>query len=83
MQSTTRQALNIDGNESGTLDFVSAELAAAGENGARVLIQETYYNDAQANASLRASAKAHGLMLESIFQWPIARGATTAHFSMD
>lgn len=76
-------AFDIYGDETNTMAYLAAELSAAGEQGKPVLVQETFYNDAVANAGLRSAAAAHGLDLLSILQWPEARGATTAHFSMN
>ena len=65
------------------MDAVAAELAAAGDSAKPIFIQECYYNDDQENAELRSKAIEHGLTLHTIMQWPLARGAVQAHFSVD
>jgi hypothetical protein len=76
-------AFDIYGDETNTMNYLASELTAAGDQGKPIVVQETFYNDAQANTGLRGGAAAHGLDLRSIFQWPMARGATTQHFSMN
>jgi hypothetical protein len=76
-------AFDIYGDEQNTLAYVASELSQAGDLAKPILIQETYYDDAQANTGLRAGAQAQGLKLLSLFQWPIERGATTANFSLN
>lgn len=65
------------------LGYLAQELAAAGESNKPIIVQETYYNDALANARIRQAAAENHLKLVAIFQWPWARGATFPHFSVN
>jgi hypothetical protein len=76
-------AFDIYGDETNTMAYLASELKAAGEQGKPIVVQETFYNDAQANSGLRGGATAQGLDLRAMFQWPSARGSATAHFSMN
>ncbi len=65
------------------LKEISRELNALGEKGKEIIIQETYFNDAFVAEEFRRASVDFGLKIRCIMQWPLARGATQKHFSMN
>ncbi len=56
------------------LTGVEAELAAAGIAAAPVVLQETYYSDAEVFHDLQRASEDLEINLESVMQWPTHRG---------
>jgi len=78
-------ALDIYGDELKTLTYVRNELSSAGSDELKkpIIILEDFYDDAQsARETLQARSQLM-LNITTVFQWPLARGARQAHFSID
>lgn len=65
------------------LRAASFELTAAGIEHPRIIIQETYYSDPQALDEIQRAQKDFKLDILYLMQWPLERGRTVPHFSMD
>lgn len=67
-------AFDVYGDEYNTLQYLSDELASRGEQQKPIVIQEAYYNDAQAAQNFRLAKQNLGLNITHVMQWPVARG---------
>jgi hypothetical protein len=78
-------ALDMYGDELRTLTYVRSELLRGGpdEVGKPIIVLEDFYNDAQSAKAIAQARSQLGLNISAVFQWPLARGASQRHFSMD
>jgi len=76
---------DIYGDELKTLTYVRSELLSAGPDELKkpIIILEDYYNDAQSAEEILQARSQLMLNITMVFQWPLARGAKQAHFSLD
>jgi hypothetical protein len=65
------------------LQAAAFEFKAAGIEHPRIIIQETYYSDPQALEEIQRARKDFNLDILYLMQWPLERGRTVPHFSMD
>lgn len=77
-----RFAFDLYGDVYGQLAALREELAAAGEGARPIVIQEAYYDDAMTASAIRRAREGLKMNIRTIFQWPLARGATQPHFSV-
>jgi len=59
------------------------EFKAAGIDRPRIIIQETYHNDANMLAQLQQAQKEHQFEFLYLMQWPLDPGIPHCHFNMD
>ncbi len=78
-------ALDIYGDELRTLTYVRNELLSAGSDELKkpIIILEDFYDDAQSAKEILQARSQLMLNIRTVLQWPLARGARQAHFSID
>lgn len=76
-------AIDLYGDEYQQLTVVRNELAAAGDLGKSIIIQEDYYNDADSYQQIVQAKNALGLNIRTIMQWPLQRGGPNSAFSVN
>lgn len=76
-------AFDLYGDEYQQLLGVRNELAAAGDLGKSIIIQEDYYNDADSYQQIVQAKNALGLNIRTIMQWPLQRGGPNSAFSVN
>lgn len=75
-------AFDIYGNESQAFATIKSEMGDAGELAKPIVVLESYHNDAVAGDAVAQARDTLGLNVRTLFQWPLDRGATQPHFSM-
>ncbi len=76
-------ASDIYDNAGGAIGTIATELQQAGELSKPLVVQECYYNDAAAFAEMTGTALQRGVKLRCMMQWPVQRGSSIPHFSMN
>lgn len=64
----------------GMLRDIQKDIVAAGQNSKKVIIQETFYNDARGAQDISRAMKDFGMKIDTVIQWPVARNATYQSF---
>lgn len=66
-----------------SLAGISRSLQAQGAGGAPVVILESYHDDVETCEAVADARAAGALDIVAVYQWPLDRGATARHVSMD
>jgi len=77
----SRYALDMYGYIPEWMPKMIPEFAEAGVEDPKIIILETYWNDAQALKELQQIAEDFDFEYEFLMQWPLLRGAPHPHFS--
>lgn len=76
-------AVDLYNDEYRSLQYVSREMRRAGARNLHVIVQEVFYNDSTAASAVHRARDELKLPIRYVMQWPLERGSSHPHFSVD